>query len=54
MGGDSLEEADKSCWERHKSWITILFFVLIILAIAIVIAITIVFIVNAIDLLSYC
>lgn len=37
MGGDSLEEADKSWWERHKSWITILIFLLIILATIIVI-----------------
>ena len=37
MGGDSLEEADKSWWERNKSWITILIFVLIILATVIVI-----------------
>ena len=37
MGGDSLEESDKSWWERHKSWITILIFVLIILATIIVI-----------------
>ena len=37
MGGDSLEEADKSWWERNKSWITILIFVLIILATIIVI-----------------
>ena len=37
MGGDSLEEADKSCWERHKSWITILIFVYIILATIIII-----------------
>merc|ERR1712083_1251714 len=36
MGGESLE-ADKSWWERHKSWITILIFVLIILATIIVI-----------------
>ena len=37
MGGESMEEADKSWWERHKSWITILIFVLIILATIIVI-----------------
>ena len=37
MGGDSLEEADKSWWERHKSWITIVIFLLIIVATIIVI-----------------
>ena len=37
MGGDSLEEADKSCWERHKSWITIVILLLIIVATIIVI-----------------
>ena len=37
MGGDSLEESDKSWWESHKSWITITIFLLIILATIIVI-----------------